>query len=176
MNRTELKREMLDAVGRGRPDAGELVDELVDDWQREAGDGADAPAILALLRREFLDQAAARDEARRHDLLLEHMLDRRIRRASVRSWELGRRVVDGTIAADQARDQGEALMNVAKDIAPRIRELADAEVVARLQRDLQEVTLEALYAIERKAMSRRLDDYRRDVHAPSPNVGSPHVS
>jgi hypothetical protein len=177
MNRTEVKRELLEAVGRGRADndSDALVDELLDDWQREAGEDAHAPAILALLRREFLDQAGARDETGRHELLLEHVLDRRIRRASVRSLNLGRRVMDGAIESEQARSEGEALMSEAKEIAPLIRELGDSEVVARLQRDLQEVTLEALYAIERKAMSRRLMDHQRDTQASS-KVEPPHVS
>lgn len=174
MDRTELKQEIRDVVGSEEPETDALIDELLDDWQREAGEDADAPAILALLRSEFLDAVRARDAARRHEVLLEHVLDRRIRRLSVRSLDLGRRVIEHAVTDEQARNQGEALMSAAQNIAPRIRELGDAEAVARLGRDLQEVTLEALYAIERKAMSRRLQDYMRDRQAQSGSE-PPHV-
>jgi len=42
----------------------------------------------------------------------------------------------------------------------QIRALRDPEVAQRLSRDLEEVSLEATYAIARGAMSRRLSDYQ----------------
>lgn len=133
--------------------------ELAADWLREIGEDADAPAVLALLRKELLERIAGRSPAERRDILRWQSLQRRVRRLSVQSYALGQQVVDGTIPPEQARAEGERIIAAIDGLAPRWQGVVDAQAKATLQRDIQEVRMEALYAVERKAMSVRLGRY-----------------
>ena len=143
-------------------DARSELSALVADWLREAGHGSDADDILALSRREFLERLQGKSPAERRDIVRWQSLERRVRRLSVASYALGQKVVDKKIAADQARKEGEALVTALDALAPAWQAVADANVKARLQRDIQESRMEALYAIEQKAMSLRLGRYASD--------------
>jgi hypothetical protein len=143
-----------------------LLDELVTDWYREAGTDDDTQAVLDLLRREFDAELGGMAPAARIDAVHAAVLDRRIRRLSAQTLELGKRIIDGGVPADEARAGGEALMKEIEAVAAEVRTLADADTRARLGRDLQEASLEALYAIQGKAMSHRLSHYASDAQRP----------
>jgi hypothetical protein len=57
-------------------------------------------------------------------------------------------------------------------LAPQLRALDDSDDKRRLQRDLQEASMEALYAIERQGMSMRLNNAAHDL---SDEPGPPSV-
>jgi hypothetical protein len=59
-------------------------------------------------------------------------------------------------------------------LAPRWQAIADAQARQTLQRDIDEVRMEALYAVERKAMSQRLRRYAADKQGGPP--GAPSVT
>lgn len=175
MSTTIDRQALLDEVtasatqGLAGADAGrmrELLGELVSDWYREAGTDDDAQAVLDLLRREHDAALAALAPAARLEAVRAAVLDRRIRRLGVQTLELGKRVIDGAVPREEARARGEALMKEIEAVAPEVRALADAEARGRLGRDLQEASMEALYAIEGKAMSHRLSHYASDAGAP----------
>lgn len=144
----------------------ELLDELVRDWLREAGTDGDAPAVIDLLRKDFNAAMAGKPAPARFEAVRAQVLDRRIRRLGVQTFALGKQLVDGGVSHDEARSRGEALMKEIDAVASDVRALADAGAKARLGRDLQEASMEALYAIEGKAMSLRLNHYASDAQAP----------
>ena len=86
-------------------------------------------------------------------------LTRRIGQLGSRSYELGSQIVDETIEASAARSQGESLLREVDELTADVKAIQDPEAQRRLMRDLNEVRMEALYAVERKAMSLRLNRY-----------------
>jgi hypothetical protein len=166
---------LLDQVAAGitpglpAPDAArvrKLLDELVNDWYREAGDDSDAPAIIALLRKELDAALADKPSAARIEIVRCGVLDRRIRRLGVQTLALGKQLIDGSVAQEDARTQGESLMKQIEEVAAEVRTLTDSSARARLSGDVQEASMEALYAIEGQAMSHRLSHYARDTQPP----------
>jgi hypothetical protein len=168
ISRQELLDDVVAAATAGMA-AGEattmrgLLDELVGDWYREAGTDEDAPAVLELLRGELASALAGKGAAERLDVVRAGVLDRRIRRLGVQTFELGKQVVDGRGDREQARARGRALMDEIEAVAKEVRALADEAARARLGRDLQEASMEALYVIEGEAMSHRLSHYASDA-------------
>jgi hypothetical protein len=142
-----------------------LVDELVTDWVREAGSDADAPAVLDLLREELQQAIAGKSTVARIEIVRRAVIERRIRRLGVQTFELGKRIIDRGVAPADARAQGESLLRQIEAAAAEVRTLGDASLRARLGRDLQEASMEALYAIENKAMSHRLNHYAQNAQA-----------
>jgi hypothetical protein len=173
-DRQALLDELTASVTAGMPDASAAdmrvqLDELIHDWYREAGGDADAPAVLEMLRRELEAAVARKSAVARQDTVRAAVLDRRIRRLGVQTFELGKQIVDGGgVPHDDARARGAALMKEIEAAAASVRTLGDASARARLGRDVQEASLEALYAIEGKAMSLRLGHYAS--HAQPPRV------
>ena len=151
------------------------LSELAADWLREAGKDSDAPAILDLLRKEFREQLDGKPAAVRRDLVRSISLERQVRRLSVQSYALGQKVVDKQVAADESRRQGEALMTAVDALADRWKAVADPSAKANLQRQIDEVRMEALYAVEKKAMSARLSRYAADKGAPD-DSDAPKIS
>jgi len=149
-----------------------LVVELVADWRREAGNDKDSADVIALLRRELSDKLAGA-HAQGPDAGLEvvraEVYDRRARTLSRRSFALGKTVIDGAIADADARIRGQQILDEVKALQPQIRALKNPDRVRVLTNDLQEVSLEASFAIARGATSRRLSDYR------SSKSGAPNV-
>jgi hypothetical protein len=86
-------------------------------------------------------------------------LTRRIGQLGMRSYELGSQLVDNRIDASEARTQGESLLREVDELTPEVKAIQDSDAQRRLMRDLNEVRMEALYAVERKAMSLRLNRY-----------------
>lgn len=144
-----------------------LAAELATDWTREAGTDRDAADVLALLRRELADRLAAARGAEL-DALRAEVCDRRARELSRRSLTLGQAVIDGAIDDDAARAAGRQILREVAALMPQVRALRDAERARVLSGDLQEVSLEASFAVDRGAMSRRLSDYRATRTAPGP--------
>ncbi|HEX7838893.1 MAG TPA: hypothetical protein VF469_15555 [Kofleriaceae bacterium] len=149
-----------------------LVVELVADWRREAGNDKDSADVIALLRKELSDKLAdARAQGLEAglEILRAEVYDRRARALSRRSFALGKAVIDGAIAEADARARGQQILDEVKTLQAQIRALKDPDRVRVLTNDLQEVSLEATFAITRGATSRRLSDYQ------SSNSGAPNT-
>jgi hypothetical protein len=149
-----------------RDEAAALAAELAADWLREAAGDKDADAILALLRDELAAKLAGRSSGDQLEIVRAQVYDRRARALGRRSLALGKAVIDGAVTDAEARARGEQILHELAPLAARVRALRDPEVVRVLARDLEEVGLEATYAIERGAMSRRLSDYQAEKGAP----------
>ncbi len=174
MSDDQLRQEITALVcdgldGEMRVNNAALAGELVDDWNREANAGdneAERKAVLNLLRSDLiaaLEGAGA--EARTQQLRLE-VYDRRVRRLSVQSLTLGKGIIEARIPVEEGRKDGRKLMSQVEALAPALAALAASDRRAYLQRELEQVSMEALYAIEGQAMSHRLSHFaaERDPH------------
>ena len=142
-----------------------LAGELAADWLREAGHDAYAGAILDLQRSEFIANMNLRDYDQRREFLRAEVYDRRARAIGRRSFELGKQVVDHAIAPADAQAAGRALLDELAALTRLVQALRDCERVRVLSVELQESSLEALYAVEGGAMSHRLSLYAADKKA-----------
>ena len=119
--------------------------------------------MLALLRTELAAKLTA-VRGRAPDAMLEvlraEIYDRRARSLSRRSFALGKAVIDGAITDSVARSDAEQILREVAALQSQVRALHEPERVRVLSGDLQEVSLEASFAIARGPTSRRLDDYR----------------
>jgi hypothetical protein len=145
----------------------QLIADLVVDWAREADSDPDPESVLAVQRTDLGQAARCKSAQERLNVLRVEVLQRKINRLSVASWALGTGVVDHKIAAEAARAEGQKLIAQADALVPRVAAIADADAVKRLRRDLNEVRMEALYAVEGKAMSIRLNRYQEE-HSQTP--------
>jgi hypothetical protein len=139
-----------------------LLAELVADWAREADSDADPLGVNAIQRRELEDAVQDRPLAARVAILRALVLGRRISRLRVRTFTLGRAILDGTIAAEAARDDAGGLLREAEVLSARVRALGDPVAAARLMAMLGDALMEALFALEGKAMSPRLARHAHD--------------
>lgn len=160
----EIAQPLLDGLdGAQAEEAQQLTDELIADWRREAGSGDDAPGVLAILKQDLFEAAQGRAADERLELLRGQTAERAIDRLGARSLDLGERVLAGDVDDEAAREEGRAIMDEASRLSPRVQGLRQGDVAQRLKRDLSEINLEALYAVERKAMSHRLSHIARDA-------------
>jgi hypothetical protein len=137
-----------------------LVDALMADWTREAT--SNPAAIGALQRQELAEAGQGKSPVERLDLLRAEVAKRRINQLSVQSYALASHLIDGTIDPATARAQGESLLTDVDTLTSAVKTIDDADTQRRLHRDLNEVRMEALYAVEQKAMSLRLNRYHQD--------------
>lgn len=162
----ELARAVLvELNAHERAEAAPLVHELVADWAREANSASDPQSVLAIQRADLDEALRDKHGSDRLTVLRVATLERAIRRLSVKSFALGTAVVDKRTTPDTARAEGQALMAETDALLPRLQAIGDADAAKRLRRDLNEVRMEALFAVERKAMSLRLNRYQQE-HGP----------
>ncbi len=133
-----------------------LLAEIVDDWAREADPTPDPAAVHRFQREDLEALGRGRDAAGRLGVLRTRALGRRVDRLSVGTYALGRAILNGAVDDEHARGQGQALLREAERIAAELKRLPHAPETEPIRRDLGEAVMEALYAVERKAMSARL--------------------
>ena len=155
--RAELEPVWLDGLdGDQREEGGRLLDAVVADWAREADGQPDPETVLRFQREDLEGRAQGRDAAGRLDALRTRVLGRRADRLSVEALTLARAARDGTVPEEEARERGEALLGEIRTLGAQARGLQPGPWAEALQRELSEATMDALYAVERKAMSLRL--------------------
>lgn len=148
-----------------------LLDEIVDDWAREADATSDPAAVHRFQREDLEALGEGRDAAGRLEALRLRALGRRVDRLSVGTFALGKAIMAGSIDGEEARSRGEAFLRQAEAIAAELKRLDRSPAVEAIQRDLSEAVMEALFAVERKAKSARL---AREEGA-APQGGPPQV-
>ena len=137
------------ALDEGR----KLLTETVDDWAREADATPDPGAVLAIQREELETAGAGRDAAGRLAVLRVRVLTRRAERLSAATFALGRAILDGSATDPEARDEGRRLLEEAERLSPEVDDSPELHAARRM---LSDAVMEALYAVEREAMSPRL--------------------
>ena len=150
----ELEPEFTDGLSaEEQTEAREMLAWLVRDWAREADPTPDPEAVLGFQREDLAARTAGRDPAERLQALREHVLARLVDRLGARTFALGRRILAGDVDREDARAQGEALRQEADALAGELKEVPGMDATRRA---LGDAAMEALFAIEGKAMSPRL--------------------
>lgn len=153
----ELSPEWLAGLEGAELEEGRrLLAEIADDWAREADPTPDPAAVHRFQREDLEALGQGRDAAGRLDVLRIRAIGRRVDRLSVGTYALGRAILKGSVHDEDARGQGEALLREAEAIAAGLKRLPRSPETEPIHRDLGEAVMEALYAVERKAMSARL--------------------
>ena len=137
---------------------------LVDDWAREADPTPNPDAVLRFQRQDLEARTAGRDGDAKLDALRTHVLARRVDHLSARTFALGKEILSGDDADGRAR--GEALREEADALADELRRLPPSPDHEPIRRALGDAVMEALFAIERKAMSARLAREQGGAGAP----------
>jgi len=164
---TEVAAMWLDGLeGQERTRGEVFVRELVVDWEREAGASTQPGPVLQILRDDNRQLAVATPAARRVEVLERSVLQRLVDGLAGRTYALGVAVIDGTIGDSPARDRGRALLAEAEALGARTKGLPRTPETESIHRTLSNAVMEALYVVERKAMSARLDRYQRGRSAP----------
>jgi hypothetical protein len=109
--------------------------------------------VLAIQRQDLERALADREDADRLAVLRSRALTRRAERLSGETFALGRAVADGSATDPEAREEGRRLLAEAEELSSA---LGDAPELQPARRMLSDAVMEALYAVERKAMSPRL--------------------
>jgi hypothetical protein len=152
-----------DDLARGRA----LLGRLLPYWLDEARAGGDQAAeVLAILRGDLERDVQPLAPRERLVLLEAEVLDRELRALSNESFALGKQVVDGKVGDDDAKRHGRTLLGRVEALSPRVDAITIEARRVVLRRQVEEVLLEALYAVERQAMSLRLSRYAQDQRTP----------
>jgi hypothetical protein len=135
-----------------------LLDELVADWRREAGDDPDAEAIRDTLEDEARAAFRGATPRERLDWVHAEVLDRRLRVLSRRALMAARGLLDGSLEDAAVRAEGRAILSELERLSPELQDLQKRQPTRDttwLQQALEDVLLDGLYLVERQAMSRR---------------------
>lgn len=152
------QRSLLAELAREFPEpaARKDLEWLVADWAREADPTPDPAAVLRFQREDLEARTSGRDASARLEGLRAHVLARRVDHLGARTFALGKGILAADVADGDARARGEALREEADALAGELRELPATPELAPVRRELGDAVMEALFAIERKAMSPRL--------------------
>jgi hypothetical protein len=132
-----------------------LLAEIVDDWVREASSTPDPERVLAIQREELEARAPGGGPEERLHALRRRAVERRIDHLGGAAFALGKAVLAGSVGDEEARSRGREYLERAEALGAELDRLgAPAGDPAR--RALGEAVMDALYAVERKAMSPRL--------------------
>lgn len=140
---------------------------LVADWAQEADPMPD-PAAVVRFQREALEATAAQSGGGGSSGLELELLRRRTDRLNAAALQLGLKIVDGSVPDDDARRRGRELLDQCEQVASTLAGFRSNAVTDGVRRSLEEATLDALYAVERKAMSPRLARARPEAGAGAP--------
>ncbi len=143
-------------------EARRLIAALVADWKREAGSGSDAEAIHAEQRKDLETKAGNKTAKARLNALRLEVMTRRVRRVSAQTFELGTSILDGKTKGTTAKAAGRRLLKEAEDVSQDLKSFPESDDTRRLRRDLGDALMEALFAVEGKAMSQRLNRHMGD--------------
>jgi hypothetical protein len=162
IDQAKLVRDLSLTWFAGQAESEALLADLVAHWAREADSDADPGAVNAIQRGELEDAVRDRPPDARAAILRMLVLDRLISDLHARTYALGRAILDGETASAAAREDGLALLRETEALGARLRALDDPDASARLMPSLNDALMEALFAVEGKAMSPRLSRYDRD--------------
>jgi hypothetical protein len=122
--------------------------------------------VLAILRGDLERDLQPLAPRERLVLLEAEVLDRELRALSNESFALGKQLVDGKVGDDEAKTRGRTLLSRVEALAPKVDAITIEARRVALRRQVEDTLLEALYAVERKAMSPRLSRYAQDQRKP----------
>jgi hypothetical protein len=130
------------------------LERLVESWAREADGTPNPEAVLRFQREDLEARTAGRAGDDRLAALRTHVLARRVDELSARTFALGKAILSGEEADGRAR--GEELQREADALAGELRGLPPSPDLDPIRRTLGDAAMEALFAVDRRAMSPRL--------------------
>jgi hypothetical protein len=142
--------------------APDQVAALAADWRREAGDDDDSDAIIDMLLEDLGTAAQAIPASERLGLLHAQVTERAARRLSVQSFDLAKRRLSPEGAAADLSAQADALVQAHGALLQTLRSSVPADRRPPIERELQEVFLEATFVKAGGAMSPRLARWASD--------------
>jgi len=158
----ELAAGWVDRLpGAQRAEAEDLLAEVVALWAQEAEGTPDAEAVVTVQRNDLEAAWAKQDPAGRLETLGIEVLRRQVDRLGGQTYALGVAILDGSVSDEEAQRRGRELLDGAERLGPRVRELPQSPQTMPIRRELGDAMMEALFAVERKAMSARLDRERQ---------------
>jgi hypothetical protein len=157
----ELAPEWIGGLaGPQRAEGERLLAELVSGWADEADSTPDPAAVLRFQRRDLEAAGAGKDPLERLEALRLAVLRRKVDQLGAATFALGVAILDGAVSAEEGRRRGRALLNEAEALGPLVKELPPTSEAMPVRRELGDAVMEALFAVEGKAMSARLDRER----------------
>lgn len=167
MDQNQLLSDLSDAWLTGlSPDdyeAGQnLLNLLAADWIAEAQTSSTPDVVISILKDDLAHDMDQQDLDGRIQVLRQSVIQRRVDRLSAQTYQLGQAVVDGRINDSDAREEGRSYLQQAAALSAELEELNLPGQVEPLQRELADAMLDALFAVEREAMSLRLSRYLED--------------
>ena len=158
----DLAREWLSGLSGARRAEGErLLGDLVAGWAEEADATPDPNAVLRFQRSDLEAAGAGRDANGRLEALRLIVLRRAIDRLGAETYALGVAILDAKVGGEEARGRGRDLLDRAEALAPGVKALPQNPEAVPLRRELNDAVMEALFAVEGKAMSPRLERERQ---------------
>jgi hypothetical protein len=149
-------------VGPQRAEGERLLAELVRGWAEEADSTPDPAAVLRFQHRDFEAAGAGRDPLGRREALRLAVLRRKVERLGAATFALGVAILDGAIPEEDSLSRGRALLSEAEALGSLVKALPQSPEAMPVRRELSDAVMEALFAVEGKAMSSRLDRERQD--------------
>jgi hypothetical protein len=145
----------MDAAQRAEGER--LLAELVASWAEEADSTPEPLAVLRFQKSDLEAAGAGRDPVERLDALRLMILRRRVERLGAATYALGIAILEGEMTGDEAGTRGRELLSEAEALGQRVKALPQTPEVVPVRRELGDAVMEALFAVEGKAMSARLD-------------------
>ncbi len=142
--------------GAARTEGRRILDQLVADWAREASSHSEPAEVTEVQQKDLQQVLGQADPAERLTVLRGELMKRQVRRLRARTFELGTAILEGRAERAEAKQAGEPLLKEAEGLAEGLKALPDTAERQRLQRELGEALMEALFAVEGGAMSPRL--------------------
>jgi len=159
----ELAPEWIGGLaGPQRVEGERLLAELVRGWAEDADSTPDPAAVLRFQHRDLEAAGAGRDPLGRLAALTLAVLQRNVERLGTATFALGVAILDGAIGGEESRSRGRELLSEAEALGSMVKALPQSPEAMPVRRELSDAVMEALFAVEGKAMSSRLDRERQD--------------
>jgi hypothetical protein len=151
----DVEARWLDGLEGAELEEGrEMLRWIVDDWAREAARSSDPEAVLAIQKADLEEMAGQGTEPLK--VLRTRVLQRLVDRLGTATLALGEGILDGSVEDERGREEGKKLLAQAEELAAEVDRLGPTPRTEAIRRELGDAVMEALYAVERKAMSARL--------------------
>ena len=151
----ELEKAWLGSLPDGDQAEGrKLLAAIARDWARQLGIYDQPDQLLAELMTELERELRKPGPSGRIGKLRRIVFEQRAQRLSGRAFELGKGVVDGTMAGGEAQ-------TLARVLYDEMRELRLAPEAEALDDLLSEAFMDLTYVLHGMAMSIRLSDYKK---------------
>jgi hypothetical protein len=160
---SELSETWLSGLSPDDYESGQkLLNQLVVDWLDEAQTSSTPEVVISILKDDLAFTLDQLEPLARLQVLRLSLIRRQVDHLSAQTYQLGQAVVDVRINDSTAREEGRIYLNQAELLSAELAILNLPGQIEPVQRELADAMLDALFAVEREAMSLRLSRYLED--------------